>query len=60
LATTLIGGATVLRVAAAFAVAHASDLLMLAAACWSGAFFAVSWLIQRHIFASRTQIAAHW
>jgi len=47
LATALIAVATVLRVAAAFSDARALDLLMLAAACWSGGFFAVSWLIRR-------------
>ncbi len=47
LATALIGVATVLRVAAAFGSSHAVDLLVLAAACWSGGFVIALWLVLR-------------
>ena len=46
-ATALVGAATLLRVGAAFASGHSVGLLSLAAACWSAAFLAVSWLIGR-------------
>ena len=52
LVTVLIGAATLSRVAAALADAHAVDLLMLAAACWSLAFGAVFWLVQQCVLAS--------
>jgi uncharacterized protein involved in response to NO len=57
LATALIGGATVLRVAAGFAETRAVILLILAAACWSCSFVVVLWLLQRCMFVTmkRTQ-----
>jgi len=56
LATALIGAATVLRVAAAFADAHSVALLILAAACWSGGFVATLWLIQRCALVSAQRV----
>jgi len=56
LATALIGAATVLRVAATLADAHAANLLILAAACWSGGFVAVFWLVQRCVLASLQRV----
>lgn len=52
LATALIGAATVLRVVAVFADAHAVALLILAAACWSGGLVAAFWLVQQCVLAS--------
>jgi uncharacterized protein involved in response to NO len=46
--TVLIGTATLARVAAALALAHKLELLILAAACWTIAFLALSWLIVRN------------
>jgi uncharacterized protein involved in response to NO len=46
-ATALIAAATVFRVAAAFVDEHAVDLLIVAAACWSGGFVGVLWLVVR-------------
>ena len=43
--TALIGIATVSRVAAALASQHSAELLVAAAACWTGAFLALSWVI---------------
>jgi uncharacterized protein involved in response to NO len=45
LATALLAAAALLRAAASFAGAHASALLVLAAACWSAAFLAAFTLI---------------
>jgi uncharacterized protein involved in response to NO len=42
--TVLIGAATVSRVAATMAPAVSVELLVVAAACWTGAFLALSWL----------------
>ncbi len=43
--TLLIGLATAGRVAAALAPAHAVELLVAAAACWSGAFVVLTWVL---------------
>jgi uncharacterized protein involved in response to NO len=55
LATALIGGATVLRVAATSSDVHGVDLLIAAAACWTGAFIAASWLVRSRMLAFGTQ-----
>ncbi|HEX6002635.1 MAG TPA: NnrS family protein [Burkholderiales bacterium] len=48
LATALVAGATLLRIAAAFVEAVDSALLLtLAAVCWSGGFVLVAWLLLR-------------
>lgn len=49
LATALVGAATALRVAAAFAGEHAPIALVAAAACWSAAFVATFRLIRRSL-----------
>lgn len=56
-ATALVGAAAVLRVMAAFVDERAVDLLIAAAACWSGAFLGVSWLVLHCLLfpAKRTQ-----
>jgi uncharacterized protein involved in response to NO len=46
--TALIGVATLFRVAAGFGTARA-ELLILAAACWTGAFVILSWLMARSL-----------
>jgi len=57
-ATALVAAATVLRVTAAFVDAHATALLIAAAACWSIAFVALAHLLARSLaeFAKRTRM----
>ena len=51
--TVLIGAATVSRVAAAMAPAVSVGLLVVAAACWMGAFLALSWLFAESFLTRR-------
>ena len=52
--TALIAIATVSRVAAAFVPEYSVELLVAAAACWTGAFLVLSWVIAR-TFLERTE-----
>ena len=54
--TVLIGAATVSRVAAAMAPAVSVGLLFVAAACWTGAFVALSWLFAGSFLMSRRKL----
>ena len=45
--TALIGVATLVRAGAAFVPSHVVELLIGAAACWTGAFLSLGWLMAR-------------